>query len=271
MDSFQETRNEKIEGPQPLNKEVATNLYNDNLYQNEEDYNSEEDPNQVINFDHELKYIKELKGVDIVFVVDCTASMNPFIKGVKRFIRKLIQDAIKTLSQYLVDDEEILCVGMVQYRDHPPEDKTFTTKVTDLTSDFLKFKEEIKKMTAKGGGDLAEAVLDGLNDAVGNVSWREGTEKFIYHILDAPPHGTEFNNYQQTNQSNDKSPNGCPCNLNYEEVLLKMRELEIEYNVVKLNEEIEKMIEVFSNYVKLDIMTPDINYEEKRVLVQSDT
>jgi hypothetical protein len=42
---------------------------------------------------------------------------------------------------------------------------------------------------AGGGGDNAEAVIDGLNDSINKTSFREISMKFIFHIGDAPPHG----------------------------------------------------------------------------------
>jgi hypothetical protein len=111
-------------------------------------------------------------------------------------------------------------------------------------------------MKASGGGDEPEAVLDGLYEAILGIKWRSDSEKFIYHILDAPPHGKEFSNME------DGFKNGCPCGKNWDEVLLKMREKEIDYTVIKLSPDIDRMILKFSEYVRVDVATPTIASDE---------
>ncbi len=46
-------------------------------------------------------------------------------------------------------------------------------------------------MRADGGGDAPEAVADGLYDS-NNLFWNKDHEKYLFHILDYPPHGKEF-------------------------------------------------------------------------------
>ena len=49
-------------------------------------------------------------------------------------------------------------------------------------------------MTAGGGGDVPEAVHDGLMDCATKLSWASGvgvsTLRYVFHIADAPPHGS---------------------------------------------------------------------------------
>jgi hypothetical protein len=266
MDTYKEEREDPMEKPRLFNLEKVQQIARLTEVGNEKEneaYNSDEDPVQIVNFDHELKYIKELKGVDIIFVVDCTASMNKYMAAIKRILRKLLWDASKTLSQYMVDEEDLLQVGMVLYRDHPPQDSTFTTKVIQLTSDIVQFKQELQNISCKGGGDEAEAVLDALNDAVNTIKWRETSEKFIYHVLDSPPHGTEFSDVK------DEFSNGCPCNLSYEEILIRMRELEVQYNIIKLDNVIDKMIGLFQERIQIDVMTLEVKEDPKKMMSQT--
>jgi hypothetical protein len=247
-----------------IDKEVSNKIFKNSLDDGTYfDYNSEEDQNPLVNFDNELHYIKELKAVDIVFVVDCTASMKPMFKGVKKFIRKLVWDANKCITQYLVDDPEPLMVGLVQYRDHPPQSKTFLTQVSDLTSNFSKFKSVVMKMTAEGGGDGPEGVLDALQAAVSEINWRSESFKFIYHFLDSPPHGKEFNDLK------DGFPDGCPCNIEYDCLFAEMRGLSIEYNVIKLSDDLEKMISVFSKVYSFDVLSPQIEMDASKKVEQT--
>jgi hypothetical protein len=265
--SSQEERLDKDEyhplDKRQVNKLLAFGAENDN--DKDDGYRSEEDPIPVVIFDSELQFIRDLRAVDIVFLVDTTASMASVFKGIKRFMRKLVWDAYKCLSQYLVDEVDVLMVGLVAYRDHPPQDKTYISQVaSNLTSDFKQFRNTVMKLSAKGGGDGPEAVLDGLNDAVSKISWRERSFKFIYHILDSPPHGKMFTNLE------DGYPKGCPCNLDYRDIMTEMRNLEIEYNIVKLSKDIDGMIDLFSEYVKIDVMTPDIQVDNSKRVSQNE-
>jgi hypothetical protein len=223
----------------------------------DENYNSDSDPVPVVNFDNELKYLNQVKAADIVFIVDATASMAPFMEGTKKWIRKLVRDAQKCMSQY-ISDEDVLAFALVTYRDHPPQDITYISNYMQLTTDYNWFRQAVMDIKCGGGGDGPEAVVDALYDAIVNIKWRDCSEKFIYHVLDSPPHGTEFNHLK------DGFPNGCPCGKNWEEVLLKMRELEIDYTVIKLSNDLDNMIMKFSEYIRVDVATPNIPCDSSR-------
>jgi hypothetical protein len=64
-------------------------------------------------------------------------------------------------------------------------------------------KEWLEGCSAEGGGDLPEAVADGLDEAL-KLSWREVSTKIVVLISDAPPHGLT---------PGDSFPNGCPNNI----------------------------------------------------------
>jgi hypothetical protein len=257
---------EKTEKRDKIDLETTPSIQQLNQYikfdKEDDGYNSDADPVPVVNFDNELKYLHEVRCADIVFVVDITQSMAPYLEGIKKWIRKLARDAQKCMSQY-ISDEEILAYALVVYRDHPPQDLSFVSKYMQLTPNYLLFKQAVIDMKGGGGGDGPEAVLDALYDAVFNIKWRDRSEKFIYHILDSPPHGIEFS------YLNDGFPNGCPCGRNFEEVLLKMREMEIDYTVIKLSNDIDTMILKFSEYIRVDVATPSIYFDDSRSKEQS--
>ena len=96
------------------------------------------------------------------------------------------------------------------YRDHPPQEQTYVTEVHDLCSHH-EILEAISKADCYGGGDGAEAALDGLNDATQKITWRDSSKlpslRYIFHICDQPPHGKEFGGYSELWDE------GCPCGL----------------------------------------------------------
>jgi von Willebrand factor type A domain len=155
---------------------------------------------------------KELNQVDICFVVDTTGSMSSFINAAKKHLLKMIS----TLGSIAGLDWQ---VGLVEYRDHPPQDNSFVKRAYQLTSDLKKMEGTINKLAADGGGDAPEAVYDGLQAACKEMNWRKHSCRFVILVGDAPPHGFELverkddNTYVASKNTGDHWPNGCPCGL----------------------------------------------------------
>jgi Mg-chelatase subunit ChlD len=137
---------------------------------------------------------EKLGQLDIVFVVDNTGSMGPYIHNVKTKILEIIRTIKK----------EELChrlrVGLVSYRDHPPEETTYVTQKFELTSDTSLIEQNIMKMEASGGGDGPEAVSTALQ-VMNKMEFLNDAAKVAVLIGDAPPHGVE---------SGDRWPHGTP-------------------------------------------------------------
>jgi Mg-chelatase subunit ChlD len=125
----------------------------------------------------------KLRQLDVVFVIDTTGSMGSSISEV--------QKRLNSLSQSLAQDKvkPNVAFGIVAYRDHPPEDKTYVTRVYPLVEQLSKAQQHINALNADGGGDTPEAVLDGLRDALTKMKWREYGHKVLLLVGDAPPHG----------------------------------------------------------------------------------
>ncbi len=144
--------------------------------------------------------IEKLGQLDLCFMVDETGSMGPYIETVKQKILEIIHTIrVKELCSSLR-------IGLVGYRDHPPEDTSFITKIFAFNEDSDKIKEAIVSMYADGGGDGPEAVCDALFD-ITRLSWREKASKIVIWMGDAPPHGVE--------PSGDNFPKGCPEGKNW--------------------------------------------------------
>lgn len=243
-------------------KEKQTSLEQDedNL---ENDYDPKLDPEPIVIFDCELDSIEELKAVDLLYLIDTTASMNCYLKGIKNFVRKMTWDIEKCLSKFILDEIDVLKVGIVTYKDHDDEDNTYLTNIKiDLTGNLKEVNSIILGLDCGGGKDEPEAVLDGLNTAVNNISWRNESIKFIFHILDAPPHGKKYNNIEI-----DKYEN-CPKNIDIDQIFVEMRNKNINYSIIKLNDSIELMIQEFQKKINLKILTPTIYYDKSKIMSQ---
>eukprot|EP00002_Diphylleia_rotans_P012246 TRINITY_DN239_c0_g1_i1.p1 TRINITY_DN239_c0_g1~~TRINITY_DN239_c0_g1_i1.p1 ORF type:complete len:510 (+),score=117.81 TRINITY_DN239_c0_g1_i1:199-1728(+) len=122
-----------------------------------------------------------LPQLDIVFCCDCTGSMGSYIRSAQ-------ENIIKISEEILATEQRDLRFGLVCYRDHPPQDSTYITRVFDFTNDIAEMKRNVDTMAAGGGGDGPEAVTAGLHAALG-FRYREEAVKICVIIADAPPHG----------------------------------------------------------------------------------
>jgi hypothetical protein len=120
-------------------------------------------------------------GVDLVFVIDTTSSMQPFLDHARRAANSLVG----TLAT-LVED---LRVGVVAYRDKGDE---YLTRVLELSDDRYEILNFLWSLRAAGGGDAPEAVADGIHVAVEKAGWRSRAHRVLVVIGDAPPHPQDW-------------------------------------------------------------------------------
>ncbi|NUQ74255.1 MAG: VWA domain-containing protein [Polyangiaceae bacterium] len=139
---------------------------------------------------------KGIGELDLVFLVDETGSMGAYIDEVKRRLLEIIE-ALKAAPLC-----RSLRMGLVGYRDHPPQDYTFASRAVPLTDDIEAIRRGVMEMAAQGGGDGPESVTDGLFDVV-RLNWRLRAARVVVWVGDAPPHGVE--------PRGDEFPGGCPC------------------------------------------------------------
>lgn len=119
--------------------------------------------------------------LDLVFAIDTTSSMGSYISIAKEKIVEIIEN-ITTKSNVKVR------FGIVAWRDLPPQDSTFITKVYDFTDAKDKALSNVKQLSPHGGGDGPEAVADAIYESW-KMPWKQGIMKIVIFIADAPPHG----------------------------------------------------------------------------------
>lgn len=137
----------------------------------------------------------EINAVDLAFVVDTTSSMTHLIETARQ--------QMITMLQELAHAADInLWLGVVEYRDHPPQD-TMVYKVYPFTEDLQAAQRTLQKLQAHGGGDAPEAVLDGIVAACHELTWWRHSRRLMVLVGDAPPHGVGY--------QGDAFSQGCPC------------------------------------------------------------
>ncbi|KAI0770528.1 hypothetical protein C8Q74DRAFT_1202795 [Fomes fomentarius] len=125
------------------------------------------------------------KMLDLVFVQDCTGSQGSYIASATKNIEEICNHIYESGKLQARED---LRIGLVAYRDHPPQDHTYVTKNFGFSSDISFVHKNLSSLYASGGGDGPEAVTAALAEVL-NMEWRPNASKMVVLIADAPPHG----------------------------------------------------------------------------------
>ena len=120
-----------------------------------------------------------LKNFDVGFCVDVTGSMGNAILWLKADVAKMML-AFGTVA---LEPR----IGITFYRDKGDE---FVVKNHPLTGRVEDLLNALSKMTADGGGDEPEAVMEGLQECLKTNKWSAAKDarRVVILIGDAPPH-----------------------------------------------------------------------------------
>ena len=121
---------------------------------------------------------------DIVFMIDATSSMGPYIEAAKAEAKnistELSQKFPKMDFQY----------GYVFYRD-PIDSPNDIHEIINLTNEVDSLPEKISKIHPDGGADIPEDWAGAYKIINEQINWRNGN-KAIFHLADAGAHGNLF-------------------------------------------------------------------------------
>ncbi|WFD34058.1 hypothetical protein MCUN1_000886 [Malassezia cuniculi] len=137
-------------------------------------------------------------ALDLIFIIDATGSMGSYIASATRNIETICD---KIVESELLSAPGALRVGLISYRDHPPQDHVYIVRNFGFAKDVQEMKSHLKSLFAAGGGDGPEAATAALAAAV-ELPWRTDAAKMAILVTDAPPHGI--------GEYGDGFPNGSP-------------------------------------------------------------
>lgn len=130
---------------------------------------------------------QDVPKVDLVFVIDTTGSMGPYIDGVKT-------QASATVDKLTDPDHPVdYRIAVVDYKDlysGCPSDGYASQVDLGFSTDKSAILAAINGLSASGGCDTPESVYSGLMSAI-NLPWRNGVSKAVIQLGDAPPHDPE--------------------------------------------------------------------------------
>ncbi|CAD8119766.1 unnamed protein product [Paramecium sonneborni] len=187
---------------------------------------------QSAEFNHYKKWLKEQNIIDVVFIMDLTGSMRSWKDMVQNTITKIIDQFLNSINGFQVR------VAFVGYRDICDKDNkivywNFTKKIDEI-------RNFISKLEVKGGGDEAEDVVSGFEQALKlNFSHHEESILCTFLLADAPCHGRDYHNLKSDDLI-DKMPK------NYFEAVLEEYKQKKKNNFlccIKINDKTDIMFE----------------------------
>jgi len=121
------------------------------------------------------------RRADVMFVLDCTGSMQGEIDAIK--------DAITAFADTIESDGVRVRVGLIEFRDRliGEEHRVLTFAGEPFTADPSIFRREVSTLRATGGGDEPESSLDAVRLAL-RQPFASDANKVIVLVTDAPPH-----------------------------------------------------------------------------------
>ena len=139
---------------------------------------------------------------DVVWVIDTTRSMGPYIKKVR--------ESMINISKKIAGQENLkekIAFGVWGYRDSATIEgleyvtKNFTPTLQNV-DDFVKTMEGVTE-TKVDSVVFDEDLFSGVNDAINNTAWRDNAARIMILVGDAPGHqaGHEWNVSGQTEET----------------------------------------------------------------------
>jgi serine/threonine-protein kinase PpkA len=131
--------------------------------------------------------LQELQA-DIVFVIDTTMSMRPYING----LRETVRNGVRYVSEQAATSAS-LHFGLWGYRDDPQKTPGIEYNTRNYTPtlqpihEFERTLAEVKEARASSPG-YPQDVFSGVHKALTETTWRPGALRFLLLIGDAPGH-----------------------------------------------------------------------------------
>jgi len=120
--------------------------------------------------------------VDMVLILDATGSMQPFLDA--------IVNALLRIIEILTSGSLNANLGVVVFRD---EKYGEPAELSPVGTPPEAIRSILRQTVATGGGDEEESSLLAIKHALSLHGYREGAQKVLLLVTDAPPHDPEGN------------------------------------------------------------------------------
>jgi len=128
------------------------------------------------------------KVLELGLLLDTTGSMMPWINRAKKTLNEIISNVVKSCDENLT-----VRVCFVGYNDYGMTPRYTIHPFTDDTEKLKTWITNTVKTVSgiPSGNDWPEDLAGGLNECL-KQNWTEGSVKQVFHIFDAPGHGTQY-------------------------------------------------------------------------------
>lgn len=167
--------------------------------------------------------------VQICLMMDCTDSMTHWIDAARD---TLLSSLSNVKRQFPQADIRVAFIG---YRDYKDNEEIV---LCDFTEDHKYVRDLIKNTQAMGGDDLPENVSKAYKIA-SKLNWI-GDHRLVFHVCDAPPHGTRYTNldddYPDDHIRNPLEPH-----------IENLGDQSVNLTVITLNSSTDKMVNIIGS------------------------
>eukprot|EP01005_Ploeotia_sp_CARIB1_P001689 NODE_59_length_1871_cov_563.196101_g58_i0.p1 GENE.NODE_59_length_1871_cov_563.196101_g58_i0~~NODE_59_length_1871_cov_563.196101_g58_i0.p1 ORF type:complete len:594 (-),score=185.08 NODE_59_length_1871_cov_563.196101_g58_i0:89-1816(-) len=183
---------------------------------------------------------------DVVFVIDISGSMNPWLNAVKSQMVGLTTSIIPQLKKNNPDIKIGFRFGVLGFRDSTSATPFMTKALTPMSEEQLQQSDNelvkfIKKLEASGGDDIPEDVMEALCEV---TTWEwTGRARVVILITDAPGHGSAL---VPTGMKDDKpTPHEW---LQPDVIMNQFVDAKLDFMFVRVTPQTQKMEKVFQQY-----------------------
>lgn len=173
--------------------------------------------------------------LDLLFIIDCTNSINTYLSDIKKNFDKMINDIWDNVPTAKIH------IGFIGYTDFSEIEFGEEYININFTEDKTKIVEKIKNLEPHGGGDEAED-LAGAFELSLNKGWK-GFTRFAVLATDAPCHGEEFHSSDVIDNYKVKDPKRN-CN-EIKNMVKKLAENNISLFCAKYGDTTDLMFDIF--------------------------
>ena len=198
--------------------------------------------------------VEEKTSLDLLFIMDLTGSMGPYIEQVKN-------NMINIMNRIPIECPGInINLGYIGYRDVSDIAYNYIVNI-DFSQNYQQIQNKIKNVIADGGEDYPEEIAWAIEKAI-EKNWKSDARYSIL-VADAPCHGTKYH----IDEIEDDYPNGVPGRKNIEILINELAAKNVSLFCMEITEYTDIMFKIFgdiySNYQNCQFQVVTMATEEK--------
>ncbi len=133
------------------------------------------------------------RGLDVVFVIDATDSMAPYIGQSKERLREIVSVVTSLISGADTGQpnskKDFIRFGLVAFKDYGDEYGIEATKAVPISAEISSLEKTLNDVVAGGGADYPEPLHEALRVATAkNMGWNKQRKNVIILVTDTSCH-----------------------------------------------------------------------------------